>query len=419
MSITIENVDVFGWEAAIRGLRNPKNSWKKSDSSFKIDEYSGECASDFIGENDLKLMKNLCKAGPDHRKFLRMINVTCDIVAPLYWVAEHDTYKVGTVRNSCSFMHKGVSNPFEIDDFSVDDERIYEILNPIESIINELMYPYETEEYRIYTTGNGREYKVYRNGRVVSCEFFRADDYGKGRLRHFYEKEVKPSIMRNGYFELNLGGRPCEKWFLHRLVATVWIDNANEFETVNHIDGNKGDNSVENLEWCSREANITKGFESGLYEKNKLHSSYIKWKNAHVVVDPFVKTKIKKEHSEGLTREEISRKYDIPLRTLNNILYIKPCENAALFESCYEWERTISELNTLRAEYLETKDESIFQTIRKKLPQGYNIRYTWQANYEVLLNIYYARRNHRLPEWVEFCKWIETLPYFKEICLGD
>ena len=116
--IKIENTEVFGWEAAIRGMRNPMNSWEKSDSTFfpvyaPPAEYIPE-----IGKNDLNLMKTLAKAGNDHGKFLRMINVTCDITAPLYWLKEFDTYKVGTVANSCSTMHKIHSKEFTLDDFS-------------------------------------------------------------------------------------------------------------------------------------------------------------------------------------------------------------------------------------------------------------------------------------------------------------
>lgn len=123
--IKIENVDVFGWEAAIRGLRNPMNSWDKSDSGYiDFEDWdvpgipNGTGYAYVIGENDLKLMKSLSKAGSDHGKYLRMINVTMDINAPLYWWKEFDTYKVGTVANSCSTMHKIQSKVFELDDFS-------------------------------------------------------------------------------------------------------------------------------------------------------------------------------------------------------------------------------------------------------------------------------------------------------------
>lgn len=112
--INIEKTHIDGWETAIHGMRNPMNSWDKSDSDFANFYHS----DDIIGPNDLDLMKKLIKAGSDHSKFMRMINVTCDITAPLYWWKEFDTYKVGTVRNSCSTMHKIHAKEFTLDDFS-------------------------------------------------------------------------------------------------------------------------------------------------------------------------------------------------------------------------------------------------------------------------------------------------------------
>lgn len=114
--IKIEYTDVYGWEAAIRGARNPMNSWDKSDTVYyRGQDYS--CAVK-IGPNDFKLLRNLANAGPDHGKYLRMITVTVDLTAPLYWWKEFDTYKVGTVANSCSTMHKLTHKEFELDDFS-------------------------------------------------------------------------------------------------------------------------------------------------------------------------------------------------------------------------------------------------------------------------------------------------------------
>lgn len=119
--LTIENHDIYGWEAAIRGMRNPMNSWDKSDTPDDADLYilgGSEILVPPIGENDLSLMKKLVNAGSDHSKFMRMINVTMDITAPLYWWKEYDTYKVGTVANSCSTMHKIHAKEFTLDDFS-------------------------------------------------------------------------------------------------------------------------------------------------------------------------------------------------------------------------------------------------------------------------------------------------------------
>ena len=109
--IKIENIDVYGFETALRGARNPMNSWDRMDSCYNNGEFE-------IGENDYKLLKNLTIAGPEHRKWNRMITVTMDITAPLYWWKEYDTYKVGTVANSCSTMHKIQAKKFELDDFS-------------------------------------------------------------------------------------------------------------------------------------------------------------------------------------------------------------------------------------------------------------------------------------------------------------
>ena len=115
--IKFENMEVTGWEAAIRGMRNPMNSWEKSDSFEFPPDDNGE---PWIGSNDLNLMKRLYKAGTDHRKFMRMIIVYVDIIAPLYWWKEFDTYKVGTVANSCSTMHKIAEKEFTLEDFSCE-----------------------------------------------------------------------------------------------------------------------------------------------------------------------------------------------------------------------------------------------------------------------------------------------------------
>ena len=223
--IKIENTEVYGWEAAIRGMRNPMNSWEKSDSTLcHGGEGFEDCTinacgicprhEDFhhdifcIGENDLKLMQNLSKAGNDHAKYLRMINVTFDLTAPLYFLKEWDTYKVATVSNSCSTMHKIHAKEFTFDDFS-------------------------------------------------------------------HEHLLSPMYL----------------------------------------------------------------------------------------------------------------------------------------------EYTINTLNHYRELYLKTKDKVYWWQMIQLLPSSYNQKRTVQLNYAVLKNMYFARRNHKLDEWREFCKWIEGLPYFKEICI--
>ena len=223
--IRIENVDVFGWESAIRGMRNPMNSWDKSDSQFHVCSKSGKTSYTEIGNNDLKLMQSLIKAGTDHSKFMRMINVSCDITAPRYWWTEYDTYKVGTVRNSCSTMHKISAKEFEQSDFS-------------------------------------RE----------------------------------------------------------------------------HL------------------------------------------------------TTLDYQHYDILDTEEVER---IEFQTAST-------EILRLIIQC---------LNNYRKLYLATKNKKYWWQMIQILPQSYNQRATVQLNYAVLRKMYHARKNHKLDEWVEFCKWIETLPY--------
>lgn len=223
--IRIENVDVFGWESAIRGMRNPMNSWDKSDSQFHVCSKSDKTSCTEIGNNDLKLMRSLVKAGTDHSKFMRMINVSCDITAPRYWWTEYDTYKVGTVRNSCSTMHKIADKEFEQSDFS-------------------------------------RE----------------------------------------------------------------------------HL------------------------------------------------------TTLDYQHYDILDTEEVER---IEFQTAST-------EILRLIIQC---------LNNYRKLYLATKNKKYWWQMIQILPQSYNQRATVQLNYATLRNMYHARKNHKLDEWIEFCKWIETLPY--------
>lgn len=134
--LTIENAEVYGWEAAIRGARNPMNSWARMDSRHCAND--GECLmvetgddpadetcrngekGYCIGRKDWVLMQSLCKAGTEHRKFMRFITVTMDVTAPLYWWKEYETYRVGTVSNSCSTMHKIHAKPFTLEDFSTE-----------------------------------------------------------------------------------------------------------------------------------------------------------------------------------------------------------------------------------------------------------------------------------------------------------
>lgn len=214
--IKIEFERVFGWKTAIRGMRNPLESWDRTDS-FR------EAGRVIIGKNDLELMQKLSKSGSDHAKFLRMINVTCDITAPLYWWKEFDTYKVGTVANSTSTMHRIHAKEFTLDDFSCEH-----LINPA-------------------------------------------------------------------------------KYRLEAFIGTL----------------------------------------------NEYRSMFVNFDN---------------------------------------------------------------ETSTIKEVFANDKKNVWWQMIQL-LPSSYNQRRTVQLNYQVLKNMYHARKAHKLDEWREFCDWCETLPYFKEICL--
>ena len=228
--IKIEKTNVFGWEAAVRGLRNPMNSWDRIDSDYLRTEDGHIIASRYeIGPNDMGLMKRLRNAGTDHRKYLRMIHVQADVTAPLYWWKEFDTYKVGTVANSCSTMHKIHAKKFTIDDFSHE-----------------------------------------------------------------------------------------------------------------HLDG------------VSRD----------MFMQNDNNQPYF-------------------------------------FCSFEDMLYIQ-----------------IEVLNRARKLYLETKDKKYWWQMIQLLPSSYNQKRTIDLNYENLINMYHARKNHKLDEWHDFCDWIESLPYAKELIIG-
>lgn len=416
--IKFENTDIYGFEQAIRGMRNPMNSWSKSDSA-ESDwcNLDGTCPPYKIGESDMALMTKLVRAGDEHAKFMRMITVTVDITAPLYWIPEFDSYKVGVVKNSCSFMHKGTAKPYEITDFSVTDERIYEILSPRETKAYTLMYPYETDEWRPFTDVNGRTYRVYRNGRIIRESFEYTDNYGTGRHRIIPESNATVYQEKHGYFVVKLAGRTTEHVQLHRMVAEVWCDRPEGTTQVNHKDGNKGNNCAENLEWVTPKENVQHAYANGLYDSAKdLRSRYARWKNSSRVIKPKERASFLIDCKNGMTYKELAEKWCItPAQANNARSTMRYSENEELFQQCYVWERIIENLNNLRNLYLETGDEAMFRSIRCLMPQGYMQRSTVQMNYAVLRNIYRQRKNHRLPEWHDFCSWVETLPYAKEL----
>ena len=392
--IRIENTDIYGFEAAIRGMRNPKNSWDKSDSRFVYD-FSSVCDRVFderyididIGENDLKLMKTLAAAGNDHGKFMRMINVTCDIIAPLYWWSEYDTYKVGTVANSCSKMHRLLGKPFEINDFSFDKLPGYK--NEIKQFKPEI-----DEEAEIW--------------RKIDCDY---DVSSQGRVRHGV-RILSGSVHSDHYIFVTLHGK---QYPVHRLVAKAFIENVGNKPEVNHIDGNKMNNCAKNLEWVTSSENQIHAVQNNL--QPKATSTYKGKFSAEE------REQIKQLYDLGVySKRQLAKKYGVSHSCINDIIgdKYKYVETINLYEETAR--PLVDMLNELRDLYFTIKDEEvkkkIWYSILQLLPCSYNQRRTVQLNYAVLKNIYHARRAHKLNEWIDFCHWIEKLPY-SELITGE
>ena len=173
--IKIENINNYGWEHAIRGMRNPMNSWFKSDSQFDGDKWC-------LGNNDLKLMQRLSAAGNDHSKFLRMIVVSLDITAPLYWWKEFDTYKVGTVANSCSTMHKIHSKEFTLDDFSCEH-----IQEPMLDVL----------KHTIHALNDARNAFLYSNDKLMWWQMIQLLPSSYNQKRTI---QLNYQVLKNMYF---------------------------------------------------------------------------------------------------------------------------------------------------------------------------------------------------------------------------
>jgi hypothetical protein len=206
--IKVEHIEVMGWEAAIRGMRNPMNSWDKSDSKWN---YAFETTYD-IGSNDLKLMQNLVKAGSDHSKFMRYIVVTVDITAPLYWWKEFDTYKVGTVANSCSTMHKIHAKEFAADDFSfervVDETLVKRAIENKIDVLNYLRERYlETDEKEYWESMIQMLPSSYNQKRTVMLNYEVLRNMYHARKRHKLKewRDLCERIEKLPYSELIMG----------------------------------------------------------------------------------------------------------------------------------------------------------------------------------------------------------------------
>jgi hypothetical protein len=182
--IELKQTKTFNFEGAIRGMRNPMNSWEKSDSKQYWD---GNCWNFHMGEEDLRLARKLIKAGSDHRKFIRQLFISVDINAPLYWWKEFDTYKVGTVANSCSTMHKIHSKPITKDDFSIEQlsisslDMFYDVISHLESLRT---YYLETKDKKVWYNIIQLLPESYNQTRTVTMNYENVLNMYRARKNH-------------------------------------------------------------------------------------------------------------------------------------------------------------------------------------------------------------------------------------------
>lgn len=372
--LKIENTSTFGWKAAIRGMRNPKNSWAQIDSAV----VNGN--GFIVGNNDWDLMYRLASAGTDHGKFMRMIVVTLDIVAPLYWWSEYDTYKVGTVANSCSKMHKLLYKPFEMSDFSFDK------------------LPGFKNEIKQFRPEVDEEAELWRR---IDADY---DVSNQGRVRHG-SRILSGSVHSDNYILVTLHGKQIP---VHRLVAEAFIPNYEKKPEVNHIDGNKMNNAVDNLEWVTRAENQKHAVDNGLQPKPA--------KTYQGKFTAEQREEIKRLWDSGMfSRRQLAIKYGVSHTCVNDIINdkYKYAESVNVFEEVAR--PLVDMLNELRDSYFACENEAtkkqIWYSILQLLPESYNQKRTVMLNYAVLKNIYHARKDHKLDEWHTFCDWIESLPY--------
>lgn len=405
--IKVENISVMNFENAIRGCRNPMNSWNRSDSAewscdaldccecIKCidDECQSECGVGYmIGSNDLDLMKRLYKGGAVHRKYLRQIFVSMDITAPLYWWKEMDQYRVGVTTNSCSTMHRLMSKPFEMSDFSFDKLSGYKAdVTLHRPIVDEDMVA--EEQWKVWDN----DYDVSNYGRV------------KHKLKNKY-RIIAGSTHKDGYVFVTLHNRQIP---VHRLVGKLFLaDSYKDGLVINHRDGNKQNNFSTNLEWVTQSENVKHSVENNLTPKGL--STY----KGKLSSD-------EREHIKAMwdsgqfSKRDIACRYKVSHTTINAIINdkYKYANKINLYEEIAR--PTVDILNELRDSYLGCTDEvekkKIWYAIIQMLPSSFNQRRTITMTYENIMNMIDWRENHKLDEWVEFVKILYKLPYVSEI----
>lgn len=425
----ISTLEIAGFVSVLAALRLPFGKEMRSEAEWSptviapdnIQFHSSFC----INEKDLQLMSTLIKRGDEHAKAIRGLQVYAVIEAPRAVWQEIDTYRIGTDRlSSESTMHTIGKGNLSIRDFDVP-EIIYDMLDPQkeERIIQPLIFEDPEELKSVVKTYGGREYEIWNNGDIFSLPYRSEDEdlgNGKKRTRYFEKKKIKTGITKNqqGYYQVRLGGKINGKTYsVHRIMAEAFCSNPNQDTIVNHIDGNKGNCSPSNLEWCTSSENSKHAFDTGLREVT-LHQRYLAFKNSSKWSDVDIK-KWQLLRKEGKTLKEIAELYNVDSSFIwkhtEGKLDQYDSEFAYWFRLASIYEQTINSINELASTYQETGDFKYVQRIKELLPESFIQKRIQVFSYQTLRRIYFQRRNHRLPVWHQFCEWIESLPFAEEL----
>lgn len=393
--IKVEKIETWGFEHAIRGMRNPKNSWDRSDSYFE-DTIDVNSKAYSIGENDLNLMRQLYKGGSEHRKYLRQIFVSMDITAPLYWWKEMDQYRINVTTDSCSTMHRLLSKPFEMEDFSFDKLPGYKV--NVKQFVPEISEEMVAKEVWIR----------YDADYDVSCY---------GRVRHNFKNHYRllgGSKHKDGYIFVTLHGKQIP---LHRIVAKLFHgQDYKDGLIVNHIDGNKQNNFANNLEWVTQSDNVKHSYENSLQPKavSTYKGKFIQEERSY----------IRQLWENGMmSKREIAKKYNVSHTCINDIINdkYKYADSVNVYEEVARpWIDTLNELRDawFNEENIDKK-KHIWYAIIQLLPSSYNQKRTVTMNYENVVSIIRQRSGHKLDEWREFVEILKDLPYVREIIDED
>lgn len=383
------------------------------------------CSVVQIEDKDITLMQTLVKRGDEHAKVVRGIMVWAKITATRKWWSESDTYRQGRERlASGSTMHELGQRPLSVDDFEVSDF-VRECLTPTPapSSNNTTLHfdvP-EKLECRVLTM-YGRDYEVWNNGDIYAMEFVSEDKMPNGKIRRrtFPKTKLKLGYTKtsNGYFQVGIGGRKGKIEMIHRIMAMAFVPNPDNKPFVNHIDGDKGNCSPTNLEWCTSAENNAHARETGLANNNSIRARYLQYKSSRKFTEEEIMNwKIMK--AGGMTYEEIAEHTGVSKSAIENyILYdgcFKASDNTYEFRQAYKLEEDINYINTLMQLYNETKDAEILNDIKDALPEGYLQTRVDTYSYQTLRRIVAQRHNHRLPEWHQFIDWVKTLPLAEEL----